>query len=127
MKPTYIIMGLFSVVMLLDSACSRKLSCSHIQCDTEYYRASGEAYSTNQDLAYEKALHSAKNMLVREISKDIHEKSGAGEQLLNKTLSSGLTMKEMKVVCKHIDKHKGSYRCSVALEINKKDMLRFYD
>jgi hypothetical protein len=117
----------FAVVMLSTTACNRKLACEHIETDKEAFRASGVAYSAKQDVAYEKALHIAKRNLIREIAKDVSTKSGVGEQLIIDSLEKGISVHELEVVCKHHDKHKGSFRSSVAVEMNRDKLLRFYD
>jgi uncharacterized protein (UPF0210 family) len=117
----------FAVFMLSTTACNRKLACEHIETDKEAFRASGVAYSAKQDVAYEKALHIAKRNLIREIADDVSTKSGVGKQLIIDTLREGITIHELDVVCKHHDKHKGSFRSSVAVEMNRDKLLRFYD
>ncbi|MEA1873165.1 MAG: hypothetical protein U9N51_01890 [Bacteroidota bacterium] len=114
-------------VMLNTIACNRKLTCEHIETDKTSFRASGVAYSAKQDVAYEKALHIAKRNLIREIAKDVSTKSGVGQQLIIDSLKKGITVHELEVVCKHHDKHKGSFRSSVAVEMNRDKLLRFYD
>ncbi len=117
----------FALIMLNTTACNRKLACEHIKSDKESFRASGIAYSSKQDLAYEKALHIAKRNLIREIAKDVSTKSGVGEKLIIDSLEQGISIRELEVVCKHHDKHKGSYRSSVAIEMRRDKLLRFYD
>jgi hypothetical protein len=127
MKFKQIIFIGFALVMLSTTACNRKLACEHIKTDKEAFRASGVAYSARQDVAYEKALHIAKRNLIREIAKDVSTKSGVGEKLIIDSLEKGITVHELEVVCKHHDKYKGSFRSSVAVEMNRDKLLRFYD
>jgi hypothetical protein len=114
----------FAALMLLTTACSPKLPCEKISSDENYYRVSGVAFSQKRDLAQEKALNIAKRNLVHEIAKDLHKKTGMNEQLLLDTLKKGIKVHELEVVCKHTDRHKGSFRCSVAIEMPVK---RFED
>lgn len=117
----------FAVTMLTNMACNRKLPCEALTSDNDFYRASGVAYSSKEDLAYEKALHMAKRNLIKVIAKDVSERSGAGEQLIIDSLVKGIKVTDLDIVCKHNDKHKGSFRCSVAVEINSEKLLHYYD
>lgn len=117
----------FAVTLLSSIACNRKLPCEALSSDKEFYRASGVAYSSKEDLAYEKALHMAKRNLIKTISKDIATKTGTGEQLILDSLSKGIKLSDLEIICKHNDKHKGSFRCSIAVEISSNKLLHHYD
>lgn len=99
------------------TSCNNKIPCKNIDSDKEFYRASAVAYSNKRDMAEEKAVMIAKKHLVKEIADDMVKKTGIGEKLLYDSLKKGITMKELEVVCKKIDRKKGSFRCSIALEI----------
>ncbi len=107
----------FAVALLLITGCNRKLPCERITSDENYYRASGMAFSQRRDLAEEKALNVAKKNLVKEIARDLNKKTGMSEQLLLDSLKKGIKIHDLEMVCKHNDKHKGSFRCSLALEM----------
>jgi hypothetical protein len=122
----YIFLGL-AFFLLVASSCSTKLTCEKIHSDNNFYRASGVAFSSKEDLAYEKALNIAKRKLIMEIAKDISKKSGLSEQLLVDTIRNGIKIQDIEVVCRHNDKHKGSYKCSIAIEMSQSKFLHFYE
>ena len=127
MKIKQILILGFAVTMVTNVACNRKLPCEAISSDKDHFRASGVAFSSKEDLAYEKALHMAKRNLIKVIAKDISEKSGAGEQLIIDSLQKGIKLSDLDIVCRHNDKHKGSFRCSVAVEVSSSKLLHYYD
>ncbi|MFO7878743.1 MAG: hypothetical protein ACQES0_01780 [Bacteroidota bacterium] len=124
MKSKQGIFLLLAAIVLVSAGCNRKLPCEKISSDNSFYRASGVAFSQRRDMAQEKALNVAKRNLVKEIATDMHKKTGVSEKLLMDTLKKGITIQDMEVVCKHIDRHKGSFRCSLAIEMPVK---RFED
>ncbi len=126
MKVNRLLMIGFAITMLLNVACNRKLPCTKIKADKTHYRASGEAYAPKEDLAYEKALLIAKENLVQNIAKDISSKTGVAPKLLSDSLSKGIKLSQLEVICKHKKKYKGSYRCSVAIEIESRKLIHFY-
>lgn len=113
--------------LFVVSSCSTKLTCEKINSDNNFYRASGVAFSAKEDLAYEKALNIAKRKLIKEIAKDISKKSGLSEQILVDTIKNGIKVKDIEVVCRHNNKHKGSYQCSIAIEMSRSKFLHFYE
>lgn len=127
MKLKHVFILGFAVTLLTQVSCNRKLPCEKLTSDTEYYRASGVAYSSKEDLAYEKAMHIAKRNLIKVIAKDVSQKSGAGEQLIIDSLEKGIKLHELEVICRRNDKHKGSFRCSVAVEMSSSKLLHYYD
>jgi hypothetical protein len=118
-KP-FILFG-FVFLLVVTTGCNRKLPCERITSDENYYRASGMAFSQRRDLAEEKALNVAKKNLVKEIARDLNKKTGMSEQLLLDSLKKGIKIHDLEMVCKHNDKHKGSFRCSLAIEMAVKE------
>jgi hypothetical protein len=115
----------FAVAILLITGCNRKLPCEKISSNAHFYRASGVAFSQKRDLAEEKAINVAKRNLVKEIARDLHKKTGMSEQLLMDSLKKGIKIHDLEVVCKHNDRHKGSYRCSLAIEMPMEEFSDF--
>ncbi|MGC9332409.1 MAG: hypothetical protein ACP5DZ_11125 [Bacteroidales bacterium] len=119
------LLTVFAFFLVLTTGCNRKLPCEKIPGDTHFYRASGVAFSQKRDLAEEKAINVAKRNLVKEIARDLHKKTGMSEQLLMDSLIKGIKIQELEVVCKHTDKHKGSFRCSLAIEMPVERFSKF--
>ncbi|MEA3448343.1 MAG: hypothetical protein U9Q98_07840 [Bacteroidota bacterium] len=125
MKITGILLTGFAFFLVLTTGCNRKLPCEKISSDAHFYRASGVAFSQRRDLAEDKAINVAKRNLVKEIARDLHKKTGMSEQLLMDSLKKGIKIQELEVVCKHNDRHKGSFRCSLAIEMPVKRFSEF--
>ena len=105
------------IFILNFTACHNKIPCKNIDSDKEFYRASAVAYSNKRDIAEEKAVMIAKKHLIKEIADDMVKKTGINEKLLYDSLKKGITMRQLEVVCKKVQRKKGSFRCSIALEV----------
>lgn len=120
---------IFIIAILFFSAgCGVKNHCASFSSDREYFRSSAMVASSNANIAQERALFGAKQLLAEEIDKYIKSKLGdsgvdSSEYSETRIITARQTvLNNVSIICNRHTMHKGRNYGHVAIEVSKTDV-----
>ncbi len=118
----------FIAFLIFFAGCGVKNQCAGFSSDREYFRSNAMVASSNANIARERALFGAKQLLAEEIDKYIISKLGdsgvdSAEYSETRIITARQTvLNNVNIICNRHTMHKGRNYGHVAIEVSKTDV-----